>query len=200
MMELEELRSAVRVPLVFALVASTEACFSSILNREVQRSEPALSDGLSRDISGIIGLTGQINGLIGISLCRPLAIRLTSSLLMEDVQTINDDVVDAVGELANMIVGRAKSKLETSCLSITVPTVVVGNNQHLCFPEKVIPVRVGFRSEAGSLNLEIGLVDDWEPDGEDVEVLKARWRATRAKWHCSTPPSVTVRVDGNRGT
>jgi chemotaxis protein CheX len=79
---------------------------------------------------------------------------------MEEVGEINDDVADAVGEFANMVVGSAKSKLESGQISITVPSVVVGKDHRFRFPEQVIPIRIPFQTQAGSFSLEIGLVDD----------------------------------------
>ncbi|MEQ8785150.1 MAG: chemotaxis protein CheX [Pirellulaceae bacterium] len=160
-----------------ALVASVQSSFASLLECELERSELALSNGLSHDVSGIIGLTGLTNGLVAVSLSRSLALRTASSLLMEEILEINDDVSDAVGELANMIVGSAKSKLETSQIAITVPTVIVGDDHQFRFPARAIPIRIPFHSDAGCCTLEIGLVDDWEPVEFNVELLKARLRA-----------------------
>jgi chemotaxis protein CheX len=149
-----------RIPLVHALVESTQSSFASILGCQAQRSELALSDGLSHDVSGIIGLTGATNGLVAVSLSRSLALKATSCLLMDEVREINDDVVDAVGEFANMVVGSAKSKLDSGQISITVPSVVVGTDHRFRFPEQVIPLRIPFQTESGSFSLEIGLVDE----------------------------------------
>lgn len=158
-----------RVPIVHALVTAAQSTFAAVLGVEPQRAELALSDGLSHDISGVIGLTGPTSGLVAVSLSRRLALRAASALLMEQMHEVNADVEDAVGELANMTVGTAKSKMETGRIAITPPTVVVGSDHRFRFPARVIPIRIPFRCGEGCFALEIGLIDDWQPNAAEGE-------------------------------
>jgi len=60
------------------------------------------------DISGIIGLTGEARGAVVISMKQELAKKLTT-ILTDVVHTkLDDDVIDAVGELVNIIAGNVK--------------------------------------------------------------------------------------------
>jgi chemotaxis protein CheX len=49
---------------------------------------------------------------------------------MTEVDSVNEDVLDAVAELTNMIVGSAKTDLEQHLgpLGLSIPTVVYGRN------------------------------------------------------------------------
>ena len=73
--------------------------------------------------------------------------------------TIDHNVVDAVGELTNMIVGGAKAKLESLNMCMGLPTVVVGKNHTVVFPTGIRPIGIPFESDAGPFCLEVSLVD-----------------------------------------
>ena len=46
---------------------------------------------------------------------------------------IDGDVIDAVGELTNMVAGRAKAALEHLAMSLALPTVITGKNHVISF-------------------------------------------------------------------
>ena len=51
-------------------------------------------------------------------------------MLMTEVSEINGDVLDGLGEIANMVLGNLKESLQshTGPLGLTIPTVVYGKN------------------------------------------------------------------------
>ena len=51
---------------------------------------------------GVIGLAGTHKGVLAIHIPNKVAMAITSSFLGMEVDEINEDVKDAVGELANM--------------------------------------------------------------------------------------------------
>ena len=53
-----------------------------------------------------------------------------STMLMMEINEINGEVLDGVGEVANMILGNFKESIETytGALGLSVPTVVYGKN------------------------------------------------------------------------
>jgi chemotaxis protein CheX len=78
-------------------------------------------------------------------------------MLMTEATDLNSDVVDAVGELANMVAGAAKAELEEFSLSVSLPNVITGKNHMVRFPSNVQPICVPFTSPWGNLTLEVGL-------------------------------------------
>jgi chemotaxis protein CheX len=61
--------------------------------------------------------------------------KLTGILTGKVHQVIYDDVVDAVGELINIIAGNVKQELEdTFRLVISLPTIVTGKEHHVNWP------------------------------------------------------------------
>lgn len=136
-------------------VAST---FSTMLDAHSKRGELTLGDPRKRKypISGIIGLSGEASGMVVINLSEEVAIKAASKLLMEEQTELSTDVLDAVGELANMIAGQAKADLSEYNLSISLPNVVTGEGHEVRFPSNNPPLCVPFETDLGPLFLEVG--------------------------------------------
>ena len=92
-----------------------------------------------------------------ISLSKEVALKAASTMLMAEMTEVNADVVDAVGELANMVAGAAKAEIEEYQLSISLPSVITGDRHEVRFPSNVCPISVQFSSDWGPLALEVGL-------------------------------------------
>jgi chemotaxis protein CheX len=89
------------------------------------------------DISAVIGLTGEARGAVVISMKTKLAVRLTGALTGSVHAGIDEEVVDAIGELVNIIAGNAKRGLEESFhLIISLPTFVEGKNHSIKWPSE----------------------------------------------------------------
>ena len=59
-----------------------------------------------------------------------MACRICAAMLMTEAPSVNEDVLDAVAELTNMIIGSVKTDLEHELgpLGLSIPTVVFGRN------------------------------------------------------------------------
>ena len=111
-------------------------------------------------ISGTISITGEdINGNVSLILDMPLATRIFRSMMGLDRNApVNDqDINDAVGELANMVAGGAKSKLQEQSVyfKIGLPTVVIGENHYIEPPKNVNTIVVPFTIQGGEFYLEL---------------------------------------------
>ena len=92
----------------------------------IERSAPGATDG----VVSFIGVAGAWAGT-GSVFCSPdLACRVCNQMLMTDNREVNEEVLDAVAELTNMIVGSVKTDLEglVGPLGLSIPTVVFGRN------------------------------------------------------------------------
>src|SRR5271155_4870742 len=81
-------------------------------------------------VVALVGVAGTWTGTGHMS-CSPLfAQKLAGALLMTEYDTVNEDVLDAVSEVANMIIGNVKTIFEEKLgpLALTVPTVIFGRN------------------------------------------------------------------------
>ncbi|MCA9231373.1 MAG: chemotaxis protein CheX [Planctomycetales bacterium] len=133
--------------------------FSTMLDCEARRGEIALVSSGTKlfPISGVIGLSGMAAGTVVINLSKEVALKAASAMLMMNITEINDDVIDAVGEIANMVAGQAKAELEEYNLSVSLPNVVTGEDHAIRFPSDAKPIGVAFDTDFGPLRLEVGL-------------------------------------------
>jgi len=112
------------------IIESTQEIFSSMIMLDVTPGEPFKrnDDILTNSISGIIGLAGATKGLLAIHLPETSALAVTTAFLGMDVEGIDEDVRDAVGELANMLGGSLKSVLDPngSDIQLSMPSAIHG--------------------------------------------------------------------------
>ena len=86
------------------------------------------------DISAVIGLSGEARGAVVISMKKELAQKITEILTGKKHAEIDEDVVDALGELVNIIAGNVKKELERDFrLVISLPTFVEGKKHKICW-------------------------------------------------------------------
>jgi len=117
------------------------------------------------DVSGIIGLTGDARGSLAITFTSPCIIAILHAMLGEQYTEINADVMDAVGELTNMISGDARKRLEGEGFIVTaaLPTVVSGKDhviKHvLGGPSIIIP----FSTTHGMFVVDVCIVNSNRP-------------------------------------
>lgn len=111
-------------------------------------------------VTGIIGMAGDdVTGNMMISFDEPSILSIVSLMLMEEFKEINKDVVDAVGEITNMICGGTKSILSEQGMVINMasPLVVVGKNVELTQLTKTPVVLIPFTTPAGQFVVEAHL-------------------------------------------
>ena len=144
---------------------SLVSTFSTMLDCEARRGEMVLSSDSGRlyPVSGVIGLSGKAVGTVVINLSEEVALKAASAMLMMEMTSLDDDVIDAVGELANMVAGQAKAELEEYELSVSLPNVITGENHEIRFPSDISTISVPFDTDFGPLKLEIGLETVCEP-------------------------------------
>lgn len=107
--------------------------FSTMLGMEIQpepplfeKVPPMISDG----IMAIVGLAGPWAGAGAISCTATFACRICAHLLMTEAESVNEDVLDAMGEVTNMVIGNFKTMVEERLgpLGLSIPTVIYGRN------------------------------------------------------------------------
>lgn len=148
-----------RVEYINPFVSSLKNVLHTMLSCEARRGKISLKvdRGATHTVSGIIGLSGNAVGTVVVSFSDPVALKAASTLLMAEAKQINADVLDAVGELTNMVAGRAKAELEGYNLMVSLPNVVTGRGYEIHFPSNVTPIVVDFDTDWGPLTLEVGL-------------------------------------------
>jgi CheY-specific phosphatase CheX len=93
----------------------------------VPRQENA-ETGPNDRVVAIVGLAGRYSGIASISCSVPAACLAAEAMFMTPYETVNEDVLDAVGELANMIIGNIHLEAEIGAMGLSTPTVIHGNS------------------------------------------------------------------------
>ncbi len=60
--------------------------------------------------------------------------------------------------MTNILAGGAKAELERYQLSVSLPSVVIGEDHEIRFPHEVTPIRIPFETDWGPLSIEVALV------------------------------------------
>ncbi len=111
------------------IVDVTKEIFETMLMREVTPGQPVTAhvSNFKHSLSALIGFAGFRQGALAIHLPDNVATGLTSDFLGMEVTEINEDVEDAMGELANMIAGSLKSSIANGGqVELSLPSVVYG--------------------------------------------------------------------------
>ncbi|MBW1763826.1 MAG: chemotaxis protein CheX [Deltaproteobacteria bacterium] len=109
------------------------------------------------DVSGIIGLTGDVKGTIAVSFSETCILPIVSSMFGEDIKELNDEVKDAVGEIANMISGQARQKLEVmgKNLKASIPTMITGKEHAISHLTQENIIAIPFTTDSGEFTIEV---------------------------------------------
>ena len=140
---------------------ATQEIFSSMVMLDVTPGEPfkRTDSKLSNSISGIIGLAGTIKGMLTIHLPNEAALAITTAFLGMDVEEIDEDVCDAVGELANMLGGSMKAILDPggSDVQLSMPSAVHGEEYAVdCLADaEQVTVPFAFNGQTFMVELQI---------------------------------------------
>lgn len=119
--------------IVESIIRSTGDVFSTMLGSELSGGEATRegSDDEPNDgVVSFIGIAGSWAGTGSVTCSPAMACRVCTQMLMTEATAVNEDVLDAVAELTNMIIGSVKTDLEAELgpLGLSIPTVVFGRN------------------------------------------------------------------------
>jgi chemotaxis protein CheX len=150
-----------RVELINPFISATQHVFGVMLGATLTRGPLGLkqSHAPTYEVSGLIGLCGSLQGMVVVTVGRLTAIHAAEAMLGARPAGLNGEVVDAIGELTNMIAGAAKTALAQHRLEIGLPTVIVGKSQSINFPSGSSPLSIPFDSDFGPICVEVGLAE-----------------------------------------
>ncbi|MGA2878408.1 MAG: chemotaxis protein CheX [Bryobacteraceae bacterium] len=119
--------------LVEAIRTATEEVFTTMLNLAVTAGEVFVEKEEAVPNSGVVSLIGLAGSWVGsgsMACSAACAAKIASALLMAPYTAIDEDVLDAVAEVTNMIIGNVKTALESrlGAMGLSTPTVIYGRN------------------------------------------------------------------------
>lgn len=131
----------------------------------IDRTTCRYSEGSTPSHGGVVslvGLTGHWSGT-GTLFCSPTVAGVLAARMLlheESPTSVDEEVLDAVAELTNMIVGNIKNLLasEIGEMAISIPTVIYGRN---------------FRYRHAAGTVQSAIVVQWEEHSIEVKVCLA---------------------------
>jgi chemotaxis protein CheX len=120
---------------------------------------PAIVEETSLEFTAMVGLAGQLCGLLSVRCQETAAALMTAKMLGVELDKVGPDLSDALGEVCNMVAGNFKNKiagLAEGCM-LSPPTVITGSDYSLHslseFP--AIEVRLLFEGMPVVISLQI---------------------------------------------
>jgi chemotaxis protein CheX len=127
-----------RIEYINPFVESSCEIMEEVLGTTVEKEELYLKD-TTTPILGVavfIGLAGMVKGRVLIDMTDETAINIFEAMAGEKEETLSDFARSAITELANMIIGRAITKLHNLGFTfhMSPPTIVTGDNMEISSP------------------------------------------------------------------
>ena len=144
-------------------IETTVSVFREFVGVSVRPGKPFLYNAstslINYDISGIIGLAGEVLGVVIISFPKMVALKTVSSVIKAETKIFDDTVVDTIGELINIIAGNTKRQMEEVRIIISLPSIVKGYNHKLAWITGVPVVCIPFESDYGEFYVFVSMRD-----------------------------------------
>lgn len=143
--------------LVQPCVAAFSAALRALLDMELEPCEPDAAPTRQREVTGLLGFTGTLTGVLAVSFSEHAALKLAASLLPIEVDEIGEDVVDAVGDAVSQIAAAARAELAVDDLVLGPAAVITGPRHRVRYAMSTAHATSTFASPWGSVRLEVGL-------------------------------------------
>lgn len=156
-------RVSIDVRYINPFVDAVNSVFTTMLSLQPARKSLKVSPDESDEpqITSIIGISGQVHGVVALRFPPDTARQLASRLLGSDLTENSDEVTDAVAEMVNMVAGNAKARFDHDPpLELGLPTVVEGRGYRLKYPSGSFWLEVPFETEAGAFSMEVSYTAD----------------------------------------
>jgi chemotaxis protein CheX len=156
-------------------ISSVQNVFSTMLQTEVTVQPPQRKAGGEPlfDVSGIIGMSGDVTGAVGLCFPMDTAERVVSLFIGAEVNANSEDFTDAVGELVNMITGNAKAGLNGKRVSISCPSVIVGKQHVVAQSSDGVTIQVPCDCDCGTFVVEVMVKIDPQDAAAEPQAAEA---------------------------
>ncbi len=133
--------------------------FKQMFNLVPTNNEPHLLDihaGHPWEISGLLGVTGNIKGVVAFRLHKVLARKMLElSGLNCNPKDYEDMAVGLVSEFTNIISGHAVTVLSDYNLDISPPFCVIGHNHEIAWPRNFPVIAIPFTTQFGPFEVDV---------------------------------------------
>ena len=160
---------------ISAFIKSISNVFSTMLQLPVEVGEPTIKMGDESpfDVSGIIGMSGEVVGSVVLCFPGDTAERIVAIFTGEQMSIDSDDFPDAIGELVNMVAGGAKGMFDDREVSISCPSVIVGEGHSVSRLKDVPCVLIPCSTDCGEVVIEVAIQDRKKTENADTSATSA---------------------------
>lgn len=141
------------------IISATQEVFSAMLMMDITGEDISIRgrSAIQSNITSMIGLGGGVRGMLAVHCPAEVAKAITGAFLGMDVEELDDDVKDAIGEIANMVAGNLKIAYANSGVNVelAIPTSVIGRSFRLSGIGGSIRHYVAFHLDSGPFWVEL---------------------------------------------
>ena len=123
--------TATAVDLSQMLIEGAKEVFETMIFMSIEKTDDA-SSPVGDNVLGTITFMGGLQGCVGICCSVGCARAIAANMMgLEDPSTLtNEETADAVGEVANMVMGSFKARLlpKYNTIEVSIPSVLCGVN------------------------------------------------------------------------
>ncbi len=109
--------------------AATKVLFETMIMLELKFTDVSLTTGsfFKSEVASFVSFMGKYHGLVGVFCTRKFATQIASGMLLSEFSEFTTDIVDAIGEVSNMIAGNVKTKITAGYgeMMLSIPMVIV---------------------------------------------------------------------------
>lgn len=144
------------------LIDATLEVFASMIFIDIKPEAPtdAPVSTFDPNLSSLIGLAGDLRGLLAVHCPSTVALAISSAMLGMEVNELDDDVKDAIGEIANMVAGGLKVALtaDGKKIELAIPSTVIGTSIRMSGLSGATRIMIPFSSPVGRFGVELRFV------------------------------------------
>lgn len=147
------------VQYINSFITAIKRVFETMVGAKVQVGKPFVKHDpcASANVSGVIEFSGDVAGCVVLSFPSEVATRAASEFAGTDIDESHPDFTDAIGELANMVVGTAKKEFHGVNVSTSLPSVIIGKQHVVSTSQKAPRIVIPCETEFGSVYVEVGI-------------------------------------------
>lgn len=142
------------------LVEATQEIFDTMIMASVT-AHPSLEEKVTNfeeTVSSVVGLAGDFQGLVGVHCGEDVARSIAGEFLESEFDEVNEEVKDALCELANMLAGSIKTNLtqQDYNVQISIPSVIHGDYTMIIYSQAEW-LMIPFEVDSGRFLVEVQL-------------------------------------------
>ena len=139
--------------------SATEEIFASMIFLDLTPGAPLTveKEDLGCYVTAMIGLSGDINAILAAHYPAKVGIAIGGAMLGMELEEVDDDTKDALGEISNMLAGGLKEAFAAKELNLllAIPTTISGNSYKISAPSGSNRILIPFDIAAGRFYIDL---------------------------------------------